>query len=181
MFLINLRNAMSHLLPVAITLAFILGFGTSYAQETKKPDSPNNTSSRDSQLASKSIPDLAELAWIGGHWKGTGMGGTFEETWNAPMAGSMMGMFKFVKDKKIEFYEFLTIVPENDSIILRLKHFDPALKGWESKNESVEFKFVSASKTELKFDGIEFKKLADNQMEIRVKMKQSNNSKELVL
>ena len=49
-----------------------------------------------------SIPkaSIDDLSWITGHWEGDAMGGKFEETWNPPRAGSMMGMFKFVKDTK---------------------------------------------------------------------------------
>jgi len=121
------------------------------------------------------IKDLAEskvsindMAWITGHWKGEAFGGTFEETWNPPMGGEMMGMFKLVKDGKAGFYEILTIVPKDDSFVLRLKHFSPGLVGWEEKDEAEEFSFVSASDRAVLFYGLQFRKVSDSKMTIVV-------------
>ena len=111
---------------------------------------------------------LSDAAWIAGHWTGKAMGGTFEETWNPPLGNSMMGMFKFVKDDQVNFYELLTIVEENDSLVLRLKHFNPKLVSWEEKDESEEFPLLSLSANEARFDGLVFRKIDDSHMTITV-------------
>ena len=125
-------------------------------------------------LTTKARPDarIGDLAWIAGHWNGQAMGGQFEETWNAPMGGTMMGMFKFVQDDAVVFYEILTIVPDGDSLMLRLKHFDAGLKGWEEKDESVEFPLVSLTRDTAKFDGLIFQRINDNEMQIQVTTKE---------
>ena len=117
---------------------------------------------------SKKKVSINDMAWIAGRWTGEAFGGRFEETWNPPMGGEMMGMFKLVKDDKVSFYELLTIAPEGDSFVLRLKHFSPGLVGWEEKNESEEFPLVSATEKAVLFYGLKFNKISDNEMEIEV-------------
>jgi len=116
-------------------------------------------------------PTIAQFAWIAGHWKGKAMGGDFEETWNPPMAGRMMGMFQFVKEGKVVFYEILTIVPKGDSFVLRLKHFDSKLVGWEEKDKSVEFPLIRITNEKAEFDGLVFYKQKDGKMKIVVTTK----------
>ena len=53
-----------------------------------------------------------------------------------------MGMYRLVRDGKPVFYEFLTLVEENSSLVLRLKHFNPDLTGWEEKDKTFDFPFV---------------------------------------
>lgn len=81
---------------------------------------------------------LKDISWITGHWKGTAFGGDFEEVWLPAMGNSAMGTFKLVVDGKVNFYEMLTIVEENETLTYRLKHFHGDLKGWEEKDEVVE-------------------------------------------
>lgn len=124
--------------------------------------------------AKKDDHAIEDFAWIVGHWTGEAMGGAFEETWNAPFGGTMMGMFKFVQDDKVGFYEILTIVEEDGNWLIRLKHFDKALVGWEEKDESMEFPLVSLSDTEAIFDGLKFLKIDDNTMHILVTTKRGD-------
>ncbi len=118
---------------------------------------------------------IDQIAWIAGDWHGEAMGGKFEEAWNPPMGGAMMGMFKFVDGGKIGFYELLTIVPKGDSLVLRLKHFDANLKGWEEKDKSVEFPLLELSDRVAKFDGLKFKKISSDRMDIIVAVEQGSD------
>ena len=122
---------------------------------------------------------IEDIAWISGHWKGEAMGGTFEETWNPPMGGAMMGMFKFVNKDDIGFYELLTIVPDGESLILRLKHFDAGLNGWEEKDKSVEFPLQEIKDKEVRFDGLIFRNLGAGKMQISVMVDQGSGPKEI--
>ena len=57
-------------------------------------------------------PQLAELAWLGGHWSSEVDGQYVEEHWLAPRGGSMLGLHRDVDvagDRTIGF-EFLRIV-----------------------------------------------------------------------
>jgi hypothetical protein len=95
---------------------------------------------------------LADLAWIAGDWRGEVGGGTIEEQWSAPAGGSMMGMFRYVKDGTTHLYEFLTIEQGTNGPVLRLKHFNPGLVGWEEKAEAVTCPLVHAAPNEAVFD-----------------------------
>ena len=131
------------------------------------------------EISESSIQDMA---WISGHWTGEAMGGEFEETWNPPMAGEMMGMFKMTRDGKVVFYELLTIAPQGDSFVLRLKHFGQKLVGWEEKEKSVEFPLQSVSKTEVKFNGLKFSRIdpdQSNNMKIEIAVEQDGKQKTL--
>lgn len=140
--------------PFAASIAIIVIHAAVVAQDPTTTSSPKAS--------------IDDLSWVAGHWEGEAMGGKFEETWNPPKAGAMMGMFKFVKDGEIDFYEILTIVPSGESLVLRLKHFDNQLVGWEEKDKSVEFPLASISETEAKFDGLTFSRINADEMHIVV-------------
>ena len=107
-----------------------------------------------------------EIAWLAGRWTGTGLGGVCEEIWSAPAAGAMMGMFRLVREGKVVFYEILTFVEHEGSLLLRLKHFDPDLTGWEEKSDSVKFRLLKATPGAVYFDGLTFMRVADDRLEI---------------
>ncbi len=123
---------------------------------------------------------IDDFGWIAGRWAGEAMGGQFEENWNPPSGGTMMGMFKFINDKGVGFYEFLTIVPSGQSYLLRLKHFHADLKGWEEKDESIEFPLVQVTPTQAIFDGLRFEKIDDDRMKVVVNIKRDGDSQEVV-
>ena len=88
------------------------------------------------------------------------------------MGSSMLGMFRFVKDGKVVFYELMTIAEENKSLVLKIKHFNPDLSGWEEKNISQNFPLVRMTPTEAFFAGQTYRKLQDGSLQLFVAMKQ---------
>ena len=104
---------------------------------------------------------IADMEWLAGHWTGDGLGGRSEEIWSPPANGAMMGMHRHIKDDKAVFYELLTLVEENGSLILRLKHFHPDLVGWEEKDEIVSFPFVAKRGGVMHFEGMAFEPAGD--------------------
>lgn len=100
---------------------------------------------------------IAEMEWFAGHWTGEAFGGVSEEIWSPPKDGAMMGMFRLVKGGKPMFYEFMAFVEENGSLMLRLKHFNANLTGWEEKNKTVDFPFVGKINGVIHFSGIAFR------------------------
>ena len=123
---------------------------------------------------------IADVAWIAGHWSGEAFGGTAEEIWSSPSGDSMMGMYKMVKDGAVVFYEFLVIVEESNSLMLRLKHFDSRLSGWEEKEDSIEFPLVEYTSNEAFFDGLTFRKVDDDTLEAFVLLKHEDGGLEEV-
>ncbi|MEQ8676242.1 MAG: DUF6265 family protein [Aggregatilineales bacterium] len=88
----------------------------------------------------------ADFPWMIGKWRGShGTYGedTVEEHWSEPgTGGTMMGMFRWEKPDGVWFYELLVIEQNDAEVFMRLKHFNPGLKGWEEKDEATEFLLV---------------------------------------
>jgi hypothetical protein len=79
---------------------------------------------------------VESLAWMEGRWRGDHGGDTLEEHWSSPAADSVIGMFRWITDGKIKFYELLAIESDGDQLTMRIKHFHPGLKGWEEKDDA---------------------------------------------
>ncbi|WP_299073863.1 DUF6265 family protein [uncultured Paraglaciecola sp.] len=121
---------------------------------------------------------IEDVSWIAGYWRGEIWGGQFEEMWSEPLAGSMMGSFKFVENKQIKFYELMTIAEHQDSLIIRLKHFAQDLKGWEEKDQSVDFKLVRLADKTAYFEGYTFKLIGPNEMHVFVMIGEEGKKQE---
>ena len=111
---------------------------------------------------------IQDAAWIAGHWQGQALGGFCDEQWSKPIGGAMMGMFRLIKEDNIVFYEFFRLAEENGTLILRLKHFHPDLKGWEEKDATVEFPLVRMGSKELVFEGLTFKEAGPDSILVTV-------------
>ena len=116
-------------------------------------------------------PKLENIKWIAGTWHGEAFGGITEEIWSEPSGGSMMATFKLINDGKVTFYEIEVIREVENSLILQLKHFGPDLKGWETKDETVDFPLKEITETKVIFEGMTFEKISDTEMNIYVDIK----------
>jgi hypothetical protein len=99
------------------------------------------------------------------------LGGVTEESWSAPAAGAMMGMFRVVKPgsdgrEQVGFYEFLTFVEQDGTLALKLKHFNPDLTGWEEKAGMVTFRLARVTPDTIYFDGLTFRREGRDRMTI---------------
>ncbi|RLD27308.1 MAG: hypothetical protein DRI75_09860 [Bacteroidetes bacterium] len=115
-------------------------------------------------------PKLENIAWISGTWKGEAFGGITEEIWSKPSGGSMMATFKLINDGKVSFYEIEIIREVKSTLILQLKHFNNDLKGWETKDETVDFPLKEITATKVVFEGMTFEKISNNEMNVFVDM-----------
>jgi hypothetical protein len=111
---------------------------------------------------------LNDVSWIAGHWKGEALGGVVEEIWSTPLGNSMMCAFKLVVDNKVKFYELEVIYEETGTLILKLKHFHGDLKGWEEKDETVDFPLVKIVENKAYFDGLTFERIGNYKMNVYV-------------
>ena len=123
---------------------------------------------------------LSDISWIAGHWKGEAFGGTTEEIWSPPLGDSMMFVFKLVVEGKVAFYEIGHIRQEGETLILRLKHFNDNLTGWEEKDETVDFRLVKLEGNRVYFDDFTFERINDSEINLYVVIEQENGSKEEV-
>ncbi len=122
---------------------------------------------------------LNDISWIEGHWRGEAFGGITEEIWGPPLGNSMMCVFKLVVDGDIIFYEIETISEENNSLILRLKHFDKHLKGWEEKDETIDFKLVKVEENRVYFDGFTIEKISKDEINMYVVIEDGGEKEEI--
>jgi hypothetical protein len=100
---------------------------------------------------------IADMQFLVGHWTGEGLGGVFEEVWTAPKQGVMVGLYRGLKtDGSPVFTELLLLREEQGSLMVRLKHFDPDLIGWEEKSQVVTMPFVARREGVMHFDGMAF-------------------------
>lgn len=127
----------------------------------------------------KSPPaSIADVSWIQGHWRGEAFGGITEEIWSPPLGGSMMCAFKLVVDDQVKFYELVTILEENGSLVLRLKHFHANLQGWEEKDETVDFRLVKIEEKTAYFEGFTFESISEEEMDIYVMIDSEGKTEE---
>lgn len=110
----------------------------------------NAVSSQTGQSPSKVT--LSDLRFIAGLWQSDWNGGLGEERWSAPSGDSMMGTFRFVKDGKGRFYELMLIEQTPDGLVLKLKHFNAGLIGWEDKAEVYSFHLVDYGRSFVVFE-----------------------------
>ncbi len=121
---------------------------------------------------------LTNVSWIAGHWKGEAFGGVTEEIWSPPLGNSMMFVFRLIADGKVQFYEIGHIQQTNGTLLLQLKHFHGNLKGWEEKDETVDFKLVKLEGNRVYFDDLTFEKINEQEINIYVVIGQDDGSKE---
>jgi hypothetical protein len=96
-------------------------------------------------------PAPDDLSWLEGSWKGRLGEETIEETWSPPGGGTLMGMFRWIKEDRVSFYELIVIEQAEEGVMMRIKHFSPGLKGWEEKDRAVDFLLVQLDGTEAVF------------------------------
>ncbi|MCB1037028.1 MAG: hypothetical protein KDD47_24590 [Acidobacteria bacterium] len=161
---------------VALSLLTLLPAGTSAAQSTKTP----NTLSLD-EAKPRPAAALDQVAWLAGPWEGEAFGGTFEEVWTQPSAGSMAGMWKLVEDGKVAFYELQLLVEEEGSLTLKVKHFHPDFKAWEEKEDFVAFPLVKLTSDAAYFDGLTFKRNGPDRLQVFLALRHGEKVEEAEL
>ena len=113
---------------------------------------------------------VTDFAWLEGHWQAEALGGNAEEIWSPPAAGTMVGMFRLVKDGEAAFYEIFTLTEEDETVLLRLKHFNSDLTGWEEKDETVDFPLVAFNKDQAWFDGLTYQRRGPDEIQVYLAM-----------
>lgn len=101
---------------------------------------------------------LADISWLAGYWKGTGLGGTCDEVWIPESDNAMNGIFRLEKDGSMQFTEYMVIMQAGSSITLKLKHYSGDLTAWEEKDKWVEFRLVKLEDSTAYFSGLTYKR-----------------------
>jgi hypothetical protein len=137
-------------------------------EHTFKLDDPEN----------RPAATLDDVAMLVGSWSGEAFGSKFEETWNAPSAGSMIGFFKLFQEDEIAFYELLLLVEEEGSVSLKVKHFAEDFTAWEDKGDYITFRFIKAEENAVHFSGISFYRIDDDTMHGYIVMRSGDTVRE---
>ncbi|QIQ87574.1 DUF6265 family protein [Erythrobacter sp.] len=99
---------------------------------------------------------LAQVDWLVGQWAGTGIGDApAQENWLPPAGGTMVGTFvQQDEDGEVRFTEHVYLMEEDGSLVLRLKHFNADLTGWEEKDDMVTFRLAAIEPCAAFFHGL---------------------------
>jgi hypothetical protein len=118
------------------------------------------------------------LDWLAGHWAGTGIGGDPAfETYSPPVSGAIVGHFAQLDDQgAIAFSEYVHIAKEGESLAFRLKHFNPDLTGWESREEVVNFPLVALEDGAAYFDGLTLRREGETGLVTAVRIRGKDGS-----
>lgn len=121
---------------------------------------------------------LDDAAWLAGSWQGEAFGQQFEEVWNPPSGGSMIGFFKLIGEKGASIYEILLLTVDDGRLSLKVKHFNPDFTAWEEKGDYVNFKFVAKEENALHFSGISFYRKGPDEIEAYIVMRNEEGLRE---
>ncbi|HSP20050.1 MAG TPA: DUF6265 family protein, partial [Myxococcaceae bacterium] len=68
------------------------------------------------------------------------------------------GVFRASRGGQVTFFELMTVVEVGGSLVFRLKHFGPDLRGWESPERVVDLALVRTTRSALQFDGLTYRR-----------------------
>ena len=114
---------------------------------------------------------IEDFGWLAGYWRGEGLGGVCEEIWSEPLAGSMIGLFRLVRDGEPVFTEHMRLGPDADGFALKVKHFTPAFVAWEDKEEAVRFALEEVRPGEAVFKGLRIRRTEEGNLEVTLRLK----------
>ena len=116
---------------------------------------------------------IAEAAWLVGDWVGEGIeGAEAAEFWLPASGGTMVGVFVQEKaDGSIMFTEHMYLSEEAGSLVVKLKHFNPDLTGWEEKDGMVRFPLIAIEPCQAYFRSLTYRCDGPDALLVAVRMK----------
>ena len=167
-----MKQGLAIALLLALSLTMVCS-GTANAQSqrtehTYKLDEPD----------ARPAASFDDVAFLIGSWVGEAFGNSFEESWNPPSAGSMIGFFKLFDGDEVALYELLLLAQEEGSLSLKVKHFSPDFAAWEEKTDHITFRFIKAEKDAVHFSGISFYLIDEKTMHGYIVMRNGEDVRE---
>lgn len=129
---------------------------------------PHAVTAQKGGAAADPADPLAPVAWLAGRWVGEGLDGWNELLWSPPAAGSMMGVYRHVRDGAVVFYEILTLRAEDGRLAKTLRHFHADLQAWEEPDRTVRFPLVRLEPEAIVLEGMTYRRTGPDTMEITV-------------
>jgi len=91
-----------------------------------------------------------------------------------------VGSYRLIKnDTSIVFLELLTLVEQDNSLSIRLKHFNSDLTGWGEKDVVREFKLVKKEENKLWFQGMTFQRIDERNYKVFLAIQKKNGNQRL--
>ncbi|WP_298016826.1 DUF6265 family protein [uncultured Parasphingopyxis sp.] len=129
--------------------------------------------------ATSPLANVAQLDWLVGQWEGEGFGARSQEAWLPPTGDMMTGIFVQSGDDGMQFSELIYIVPRDGTLVIRLKHFNADLSGWEdnSAESPIEFPLVAIEDDAAYFSGLTYELVAPDRLEIHLRLSQGGETR----
>ena len=163
------------LITVVIATTFLcFGISSTVFAQSLRTEHTYQLDTSETRLAAS----LEDVSWLVGSWSGEAFGSNFEEVWNPASAGSMVGMWKLLKNDQVVFYELMLLVEEEGSLSIKVKHFSEDFTAWEDKKEFVQFRLVKIAADEIHFAGISFYRINDDEIHAYIVMKHDGEVRE---
>ena len=123
---------------------------------------------------------IEQAEWLVGDWVGTGIDGAeAAESWLPPSGDTMVGLFVQEKpDGGLMVTEHMYLAEEGGSLVLKLKHFNPDLTGWEEKDGMVRFRLLSIEPCAAYFSSLTYRCEAEGGLLVAVRMKSEGDAVE---
>ena len=146
-------------ISAAIFAACALGtacLAQSPAPETKTPETKTPETRLGEEGYESPPATLEQIDWLVGQWVGEGIqGAPAMESWLPPTGPVMVGTFvQQNEDATIMFTEHLYLMEEEGTLVLRLKHFNADLTGWEEKDDMLTFRLVAMEECAAYFNAL---------------------------
>ena len=115
----------------------------------------------------------AEAQWLVGAWSGSGINGAeAHESWLAASGDTMVGAFvQETAEGTIMFTEHMYLMEQDGSLVVKLKHFNADLTGWEDKDGMVTFRLLAVEPCALYFSALTYRCDGEGRIVVAVRMK----------
>jgi len=97
-------------------------------------------------------PAMEQLSFLTGRWTSDTPDEYQEESWSPIRAQNITGQFRVLHKGTPVFYEFWTVEMDHNMPVLKLKHFNAGLIGWEDKDKSTRMPLRKVSANEVLFE-----------------------------
>jgi hypothetical protein len=121
---------------------------------------------------------IGQMDWLAGRWEGPGIEGLHAvESWLPAFGTTMVGTFVQADPQGgIMFSEHMYLVEEGGTLILKLKHFNPDLTGWEDAGEMLRFTLEALEPCHARFNGLTMRCQGEDGLMIAVRMRADDGS-----
>ena len=95
--------------------------------------------------------ELKPLSFLSGKWVSETPEEVQEEFWSPVSGESLVGTFRVIQHGQPVFYEFWVVEVDDHRPMLKLKHFNANLVGWEEKNASIRMPLITTAENDATF------------------------------